>query len=645
MDKYTKSSILLVAFLCFLLPLWGQSTNITLNKTINGNQLYEATQKITLMPGFLYQNTNGAKFTARIVSPNGQSYQFTETTENTTLPVNTAYPVGTIPGNWSVSPTGAASYTIPIQIAPGIRDIVPNLFINYNHQSGEGLLGLGWSLSGLSYISRVATNLYHETYIDGVDFDASDRFALDGNRLIVSNGGTYGANNTEYRSEIESFVRVTSYGTSGNGPTWFKVETKDGKILEYGNTANSRVEAQGRSDVLVWNVNKVSDKNGAYMTISYTENNSTGECYPLQIQYSGFAAMAPFNTIDFEYQTRSVPFITYVNGSQVKLNSLLSNLYIKNEGVTVGRYQFIYNTTTSRLSEIVYYGKNSTRLNPTYVNWGTENSGISESTSMYDPQISGRYYGDFNGDGKTDFSIVKSNTLYFYQSTGSSFSLSSSKTLPTNFNKILTGDYDGNGKEDFLIMTLASGEYNVKIWESDGSGFIEKDLGWGITQSAVSDFYVADFDGDMKSDILIKLSNSYAQIWKLDKSGSSYIPSAISSNLINWGNKSYCEIKEVPLDVNGNGKSDLMSLATDGCKFYEFENGSLNLISSTSYPTINNVNLFGDFNGDGKTDIFSFDTNNTWKISISTGTGFVVQNNTVFSSFNPYVWYNQYFAP
>jgi hypothetical protein len=35
-------------------------------------------------------------------------------------------------------------------------------------------------------------------------------------------GGAYGADGAEYRTERESFTKVISYGTAGNGPAWFK---------------------------------------------------------------------------------------------------------------------------------------------------------------------------------------------------------------------------------------------------------------------------------------------------------------------------------------------------------------------------------------------------------------------------------------
>src|SRR4030095_5870018 len=57
-------------------------------------------------------------------------------------------------GQFSVSESGAATYTIPLQLPPGSGGIQPQLALSYNSQSGNGLLGVGWSLSGLFALTR-----------------------------------------------------------------------------------------------------------------------------------------------------------------------------------------------------------------------------------------------------------------------------------------------------------------------------------------------------------------------------------------------------------------------------------------------------------------------------------------------------------
>src|SRR6185369_11477817 len=147
----------------------------------------------------------------------------------------------TTPGSFGVSESGAATYTIPIQVPPGTGGMAPQLALSYNSQAGNGLLGVGWSLSGLSAITRCPRTMAQDGYRGGVNYDLNDRYCLDGQRLILV-AGTEGTSGAEYRTERESFSKITAYGSAGNGPAYFIVKTKAGLTLEYGNTADSRIE-------------------------------------------------------------------------------------------------------------------------------------------------------------------------------------------------------------------------------------------------------------------------------------------------------------------------------------------------------------------------------------------------------------------
>lgn len=255
-------------------------------------------------------------------------YRPSAITEYQPTPIENGTPFnGVIAGRLSVSPTGAAIYSLPIELPPGIGGMQPTLSLEYNSQSGNGHLGMGWSLSGLSAIARCGATLAQDGFIDPVDFDGNDRLCLDGKRLVqVANTGCSGG--VEYRTEIDSYARICAYGAQGSGPAWFKVWTKAGLTMEYGGTANARIEAQGRSDVLLWAMSKASDTVGNYLNVSYHEDNTNGEFYPTRIDYTGNSnqGLAPYNSVRFSYEQRPDQSSGWVGGSRSGSSVRMTNV-------------------------------------------------------------------------------------------------------------------------------------------------------------------------------------------------------------------------------------------------------------------------------------------------------------------------------
>ena len=89
--------------------------------------------------------------------------------------------VGATPGSFKVNETGAATYTIPITVPPGTAGMAPTLSLNYNSQSGNGPLGVGWSLSGLSSITRCPATYAQDGFKGGITPTATTVFAWTGN--------------------------------------------------------------------------------------------------------------------------------------------------------------------------------------------------------------------------------------------------------------------------------------------------------------------------------------------------------------------------------------------------------------------------------------------------------------------------------
>jgi len=97
------------------------------------------------------------------------------------LAVNQA---GSSPGQFAVDANGAATYTLPIPVPPGINGLEPKLAITYNSAQGNGLLGVGAGLSGLSSISRCAGSIATDGARKGISL-TEERFCLDGQRLSM----------------------------------------------------------------------------------------------------------------------------------------------------------------------------------------------------------------------------------------------------------------------------------------------------------------------------------------------------------------------------------------------------------------------------------------------------------------------------
>lgn len=334
--------------------------------------------------------------------------------------------VGTTPGSFNVS-NGGANYSVPIEVPPGVAGMAPKLALNYSSQAGNGIAGVGWSLSGLSTITRCPKTIAQDGVKGGISINNNDRFCLDGQRLVNVNG-SYGAGGTEYRTEIESFSRVTSHGAAGSGPAYFTVETKSGLTMTYGNTANSFVEAQGKSTALIWAVNRIEDKNGNYIDVFYYENSEEGESYPLRIDYTGNDSQAPTRAVAFSYDTaRPDGSVGYVAGSKVTKNWRLKNIKTYSDysgNVLVRDYRLAYesspDTERSRLIELTECaGSSAISCMPTVTfGWvdGGSDGWMTDSSNYLPPPIiandgaeggagaqdNGVRLVDLNGDGLLD---------------------------------------------------------------------------------------------------------------------------------------------------------------------------------------------------------------------------------------------------
>jgi len=394
---------------------------------------------------------------------------------------------GVMPGEFSVSESGSANYQIPIAVPPGTSGMQPSLSLSYNSNSGNGVLGMGWTLGGLSVITRCPATKVQDGFIDGIDFDANDRFCIDGQRLIAVNG-TYGANATEYRTEQDGFTKVTSYGSQASGPEYFIAQTKSGQILQYGKSTDSRIEAQGKSDVRLWAVNKISDTVSNYLTVTYNENNADGSYTPTTIYYTGNdnSSLTPNAKIEFEYEARADETTAYFSGSMVKATQRLTNIKTYVDTTLVRDYQLTYDNqgaaNRSRLTQLQECEATGTCFPATKFDWLNEIDGSFKHTAISGGSGSSAtkfYFGEFNGDGLTDYvywnTTAAADTAafqtYLAQGDGTFEHVATSGGSGSSATKFYFGEFNGDGLTDYVFWNTGavSGQFQTYLAQGEST--------------------------------------------------------------------------------------------------------------------------------------------------------------------------------
>ncbi|WP_334319702.1 RHS repeat-associated core domain-containing protein [Termitidicoccus mucosus] len=368
------------------------------------------------------------------LSTNPTSYDAGTSTLGNTVPAGWPSPatggthaVGTTAGEFSVDKNGAATYTIPIAVTPGTAGVEPKVTLNYSSQAGAGIAGFGWSIGGLSAISRGPQTKMVDGQNRAMDFTGADRFYLDGQRLVVIGDNAYGAEGAEYRTEIESFTRVVSYGASGNSPGWFRAWTKGGLIIEFGHTDESRFRPQNQMAPLSWAVNKISDTAGNYMTFHYSVDAVSGQQVLDEIRYTGHDGdgtpssplLQPYASLEFVYENRPDTSFGYIHGAKISSLKRLKKIRSLYGETEVRAYTLSYTqrpySNRSLLASITESGAGGAAYLPLTFAYSDPPGGFDVPGSAFHPPpviagIDGQgrladqgvVFIDLNGDGRAD---------------------------------------------------------------------------------------------------------------------------------------------------------------------------------------------------------------------------------------------------
>ncbi|MBA7570758.1 hypothetical protein ES708_12511 [subsurface metagenome] len=567
-----------------------------------------------------------------------------------TRELNTDLPIGTIQGISGVSNTGAATYSVPIQIPPGTEGMEPAIGINYNSQTGNGILGIGWNIGGISMITRTGSTRFHDNEVKEIRFNDEDRFILNGQRLEAVSG-TYGNSDAIYHTEIESFSEITPHGSIGDGPAYFKVRTKDGRTYYYGDQPEARMVPSGSTVVLTWFLTRVEDRQGNYIAYNYKEK-SDGETYLTSIEYTGNdnVGMEPFNKILFVYEERTDVNDNYLSGKKLSSTLLLSSVKTYAEESLAKEYKFNYFFDEySYLNTIEEYDSEGNYFNSTVVGRGEVYSDFNEYNinNLTDADGYNIFFGDFNGDGRKD--ILKALRYYdegagyykytgweLYTSTGNYLSLRSSDTFFPERGGILIGDINGDGVDEVITkeyQRTGNHQTDYKVYEVNQTSF---DLDWNRTfyyNLMGSNEYFGDINGDGINEMFAKFSDEIpTSIWKNEVLSLSYFKIKDFSNSGEFDDynvelEPFTETRTYLFDFTGDGRMNPVFVTNNEYNKtflvvgYD-EQGEPDLVYTSGYPTIWHNTYFGDFNGDRVTDILSYydDPSVSWSLHYGTGT-------------------------
>lgn len=518
-------------------------------------------------------------------------------------------------GHYGVSAGGAATYDIPIVLPPAIQGVAPNLHLSYSSRDGNQIAGVGFSIGGLSTITRCPQTRYQDNAVTTINYTSSDRFCLDGKRLMLKSG-TYGANAAEYRTEVDEISKVVSTGSLGTaplaGPASFTVYKQNGDIYEYGLTTDGQVLAATRNVVRVWALNRVRDRKGNYFTVTYTQDRGNGQFYPAQIKYTGnlTTGFAPQASVVFDYESRPDAIEKYFSGDVVRSTVRLKTIHTKIASQTpdVLTYSLSYGTSPSsnfsRLTSVTECA-GATCLPPTVIGW--DNSGVSTnsyvvnraitrsgpSSTVYDGTNAGvgRVSADVNGDGLDDIVNVGlgtyinnvNHTYTYYPWTGDALVTDNGNGKGTLWG-VYTADMDGDGKQDVVVVwgegvltdTPKSGPqyFNIDVYFNvDGMGKYRRakwlsnsNLSNSIPQSSSAPWFrilgPADVDGDGRPDFVIaeNVNNdcdscvpNKLTLWLFRNTGSGF--NFITQDL---PPEDFAHTQMFLTDINGDGRADLL---------------------------------------------------------------------------------------
>ncbi|MCG8371189.1 MAG: FG-GAP-like repeat-containing protein, partial [Proteobacteria bacterium] len=540
---------------------------------------------------------------------------------------------GTTRGSFRVDESGSATYSIPIVTAAGTAGVAPDISLNYSSGSGNGVVGMGWSIGGMSAITRCKQTYDQDRNPQPITWSSADRYCLDGQRLLLENvAQTYGAADTTYRTEVDNGAIVTIRGVSSGEPDYFEVKRKDGSTTFYGkspdDTGNvSAKSGGGAGKTFIWGIRHFEDNIGNPIWFDY-DNDANGQ--RIKTIYWAFGSgRGPVTghgaRLEFVYTDRDDDRVGYVAGVELATRKRLSQIKSYNvigAATLIRQYNLEYNEGITAADDIsrltsVEECAGGACLPETTFDWRVPTasaslSQLSTRTLAESSDLSDLTLADVNGDGLMDLVWLEgaaSNAIMNYAiSNGTSlmqvpFSNGSPEfVLPGGGEDLTPIDYNLDGRYDIAYWSEAYSHWRVVISEPQTDGTWRLKNSFIQTPITEKDVTFVDIDSNGTTDAVwaVGSGNGIKQLKRslLAKNPAQPVSSSVYyyfSPPVNIGSPSSWTIGSlhaVAPDFNGDGRVGLMmGRDTKDCEYYEFNpplcfgNGyasALNIVDPTS---------------------------------------------------------------
>ncbi len=515
--------------------------------------------------------------------------------------VVTSQSAGTLPGRLDVSPDGRPQYGIPLRVPAGRRGLQPDIGIRFGRNGRNGELGVGWGLTGMSSVMPCHRTHAQDGAPDAVAFDGTGPYCLDGTRLVAVEGAN-GADQSIYRLERDRNIKIVSHGVAsgvaGPVPDRFVAHHPDGTKYVYGrrivasqlqHTSPIGASPTATDVVYAWLLDRVSDSSGnsmdfVYRTVAPASSGSLSfddrfalEYYPQRILYTSHeSGLAPQRSIEFIYEPRADVIDRYTSGVHRRYRERLVRIEMHAPNPTtterVWSYELSYtyspDTNRSLLETITMCDIAGVCLPPTSFNWSggfdgyeTHHIGLSAGSDIH--QAPHFRLADFDGDGKSDILYWDGDRDYC-------------ECVGSTCEQVTWGGTTSGEPCPELEAFRVSGEWRIAHLDESGVRYIHDtklEAGW---QTPGRQNGIPDSTGAV----------AFSALSTPDE----YNP-------------------PTALDFDGDGASDLLSSRTGEIRAPSDGNTLLFTVGST-YETLPpfwepDVRYLGDFDGDGRVDLFT----------------------------------------